>query len=88
MEPITKFPDDIPPRKGKAKVTKDLDSDKFFISMPLLLEQVPFGGLCPTWIPLPKMEYCDLVDHDRFPHLVTTNYMMCVYYTDSGVTAI
>jgi len=33
---ITKFPKYIPPCKGKEKVTKDPDSEKFFIHMPLL----------------------------------------------------
>ncbi|MCY6524806.1 hypothetical protein, partial [Actinobacillus pleuropneumoniae] len=35
-EPITNLPQYIPPRKGKAKIPKDPDSQKFFISTPLL----------------------------------------------------
>lgn len=57
VEPLTKFPDYIPPCKGKEKVTKDPDLNKFVISTPLLLEQVPFEGLCLARIPLLKMEY-------------------------------
>lgn len=44
VEPFTKFPEYIPPCNGKEKVTKDSESDKFIISMPMLLEQVPFEG--------------------------------------------
>lgn len=35
-KPITWFPEYIPTWKGKAKVTKDPDLEKFMISMPLL----------------------------------------------------
>lgn len=38
VEPITKLPNYIPPQKGKEKVTKDPDAEKFTISTPLLLE--------------------------------------------------
>ena len=44
VESITKLRKYIPSRKGKTKVTKDPYFDKFIISMPLLLEQVPFEG--------------------------------------------
>lgn len=88
MELLTKFPDYIGPCKGKSKVTKDPDSNKFFISMPLLQEQVPFEIPCLARIPLLNVEDWDLVDHERFPHLATTNYMKCAYYPDSGVTEL
>jgi len=73
LEPITKLPKYIPSQKGKKKVTKDPYSDKFIISMPLLSEQVLFGGLCLSWIPLLKMEDMDLADLERFLHLATKN---------------
>jgi len=38
VEPITKVPKYIPLWKGKEKVTKYLDSEKFTISMPMLHE--------------------------------------------------
>lgn len=88
MGPLTKLPDYIPPRKGKTKVTKDPDSNKFVISTSLLPEQVPFEGLRLTWILLVKMEDWDLAGHNRFPHLATVNYMKHVYYRDSGVTEL
>lgn len=88
IAPITKFPNYIPPCKGNAKVTKDPDSNKFVISTPLLLEEVPFEGLHLARIPLLKMEDLDLANHDRFPHLVTANYVKHIYYVDSGVIVL
>jgi len=44
VEPMTRLPKYIPPRKGKEKVMKDTDTRKFTVSMPLLPEQVPFEG--------------------------------------------
>ena len=51
VEPITKLPKDIPPHKGKAKVTKDLDYVIFIISTPLLSEQsfVQWRKLTVLW---------------------------------------
>jgi len=43
-KPIKRLPEYIPPWKGKTKVMKDPDSEKFTISIPMLLEQVPFEG--------------------------------------------
>lgn len=34
------------------------------------------------------MEDWDLEDHDRFPHLVISNYMNHVYFMNSGVTEL
>lgn len=45
MYPISKLPHYIPPPKGKVKITKDLDVDKFLIHTPLLLEKITFKGL-------------------------------------------
>jgi len=88
METISKLLDYIPPCKGKTKVTKDLDSDNFVISMPLLPEQVLFEGLCVVWIPMLKMEDWDLEEYEWFHHLTTENYMKIVYYPDSGVSEL
>lgn len=88
LEPITKFSNHIPPYKGKAKVTKGPNFDKFVISTPLLPEQVPFEGLRLAWISLLKMDDWDLEDHEQFPYLMTTKYMKCIYYSDSCVTKL
>jgi len=88
MEPIIKLPKYIPLQKGKMKITKDLDLEKFTISTALLPKQVPFEGLRLTRSPLLKMEDWDLMDHARFPHLATNKYMRCVYYVESSVTAL
>lgn len=79
VEPITKFPEYIPPRKGKKKVTKDLDSEKFFIHTPQLPKNITFKGPHLAHVPLLKMEDCDLANHERFPHLRIENYMRWVY---------
>lgn len=42
VETITWILAYIHPQKGKRKVTKDLDSEKFMVSTPLLLEHVEF----------------------------------------------
>lgn len=88
VEPMTRLPKYIPPRKGKEKVTKDPDTNKFTVSTPLLPEQVPFGGPQLAWIPLLKMEDWDLADHAKFPYLATDKYMWKVYYEEMGVTTL
>jgi len=60
--PITRLPEYIPLKKGKVKVMKDPDFEKFTISVPLVIEQVPSKGLQLTQIPLLKMEDRDLTD--------------------------
>lgn len=88
VDPITKFIDYIRLRKGKTKVTKDLDTKKFISHTPLLRENITFGGLCLAQVRLLKMEDWDLDAHERFPHLVMVNYMKRVYYKDSSVTVL
>lgn len=56
VDPISKLSDYIPPCKGKVKVTKDLDVEKFLIRTPLLLEIITFEGTCLAHIPHLKME--------------------------------
>lgn len=88
VDPISELPEYIPSRKGKVKVTKDSNVEKFVIYMPLLLENITFEGPRLAWVPLLKMEDWDLADHERFPHLMTNNYMKWVYYKDSDVTVL
>jgi len=59
-------------QKGITKVTKDLDSENFMISTPLLPEQVEFEGPPLVHVPVLKMEDWELVDHERFLHLATS----------------
>lgn len=56
MEPISKLPDYIPPCKGKVKIIKDRDADKFLIHMPLLPKSITFEGLCLVQVPHLKVE--------------------------------
>jgi len=56
VDPITKLWEYIPPCKGKVKVTKDQDSEKFVIHMPLLLENITFEGPRLALVPLLMME--------------------------------
>lgn len=62
--------------------------EKFSISTPLLLEQVPFEGSWLAQIPLLETEDWDLADHARFPHLKIDKYMKHMYYTESGIIAL
>lgn len=39
------------------------------------------------WIPLLKLEYWDLADHEKFLHLVTEQLMCHFFYTTIGMTA-
>lgn len=79
-EPITKLPHYIPPRKGKEKIPKDPNSEKFATFRPLLPKQVPFEGPRLVRVLLLKMEDWDLADHTNFPHLSMDNFMKQVYY--------
>jgi len=56
VEPITRFPKYIPPRKPMMKVPKDLDAMKFMVSTLLLPESVLFEGPLLGQIPNLKME--------------------------------
>jgi len=87
-EPITRIQDYIPLLKGKSEVPKDSDSGKFMVSTLLLLEKVPFEGTQLGCIPTLKMEDWDLVDHEKFPHLVTNKYSAKIYYENIIVTRL
>ena len=56
VESISKFPDYIPPCKGKVKVTKDPDAVKFLIHTPLLPKSITFEDPHLARIPHLKME--------------------------------
>lgn len=80
VEPLTRLPIYIPQWKGKVKVMKDWDTEKFTVSMPLLPEQVPFEGTRLARILLLKMKGYDLAYHTKFPHLVIEKYMQKFCY--------
>lgn len=80
VEPITRLPKYIPSWKGKANIPRDSDSRKFMVSTSLLPEKIPFEGTLLGCIPTLKMEDRDLVDHKKFPHLVTNKYLARIYY--------
>jgi len=66
IKPITRLLPYIPPRKLIAKVTKDPDSSKYKVFMPLLLEEVPIEGNLLARVPFLKMEDWDLGNHAKF----------------------
>lgn len=70
-KPLTKFPEYIPSQKGKAKVPKDLDSNKFLLHTPLFPEHITFEGMRLVQVPLLKMEDWDMANHEQLPHLTT-----------------
>lgn len=69
-------------------MTKDPDSSKFSIATPLLPSEVHFEGTLLARISMLKMEYLDLTDQDKFPHLATNQYMTHMYYEDKWVTKL
>lgn len=71
VHPPTKLPTYIPPRKGKAKVPKDLDKSKSSLQTPLLLDNIIFWGTHLGRVPSLKVEYWDLADQKKFHHLET-----------------
>lgn len=77
---MTWLPKYIPPRKGKAKVSKDLDSAKFMVPTPLLQKRVVFEGSLLGCIPSLKLEDWDLEDHEKFPQLATNKYLVKIDY--------
>jgi len=87
-DPITHPPPYIPPRKATAKAPKDLDSVKFMVSTPLLLENVLFEGNLLAHIPNMKMEDWDMGHHERFLQLAPSKYLKKVYYEESNITQL
>jgi len=74
-DPLTKLPMYVPSRKGKARVLKDLYESKSSLQTPLLPNDIIFGGGNLGWVPVLKFEDWDLTDHEKFPHLKTTQLM-------------
>lgn len=85
-DPITKFPEYVPPCKGNAKVPKDIDESKITLHTPLLLNKIVFEGPCLGHVPLLKLEDWDLANTEWFPHLATDQLMHSVFHKSTGVT--
>lgn len=75
MHSVTKLPNYVPLRKGKAKVPKDLEETKSLLQTPLLLDGIMFEGTHLGHMPSMKFKDWDRVDHKKFPHLETGNLM-------------
>lgn len=86
--PISKLPEYIFPCRGKTKVSKDIDESKVTLHTPLLLEQIVFEGPCLGHVPLLKLEDWDLVDTERFSHLVTDQLMHRFFHKNTRATAL
>jgi len=54
LDPISKLPKYIPPRRGKTKVPKDIDESKVTLHTPLLPNQIVFEGLHLGHVPILK----------------------------------
>jgi len=63
------------PRKGKAKVPKDVDTVKSALESPLLPDGILFEGSVMGRVPMTKFEDWDLVNSETFPHLETIQLM-------------
>lgn len=87
-DPITKFPEYVPPCKGKTKVPKDTDERKIALHIPLLLDEIVFEGLHLALVPLLKLEDWDLADTKKFPHLVTDQLMHHIVHTTTRMTML
>lgn len=85
---ITRIPMCLPPRKGKAKVRKDLGLGKFTMPALLFPEEVVFEGALLARIPVLKLEDWDLSNHEKFLHFTTNKYMTKIYYEETGVTRL
>jgi len=70
-----KFPEYVPPWKGKTKIPKDLDATKSTLQTLLLPDGIVFEGLHLGFIPTMKFEDWDLVDSKMFPHLEMESIM-------------
>lgn len=65
----TKLPEYVLPRKGKAKIPKDLDATKSALQISFLPDRIVFEGSRLSHISIMKFEDWDLVDSEKFPHL-------------------
>lgn len=88
MHHTTKFPTYIPPRKGKAKVPKDLDENKCSLQTLLLPDNIMFECTHLGRVLSLKFKYWDLAEHEKFPHLESRNLMKPKKNTVAGVTEL
>lgn len=72
---MTRLPEYVPPRKGKAKVPKDIDGSKSSLQTSLLPGDIVFEGLHLERVPALKFEDWDLTNHKKFLDLATTKLM-------------
>lgn len=86
--PITKFPEYIPPCKGKTKVWKDIDERKVTLHIPLLLDEIVSEGPRLGRVSLLKLEVWDLADTKKLLHLVTEQLMHRIVHTTTRMTAL
>jgi len=56
-DPITRLPEYVPSRKGKSKVSKDIDESKSSLQTPLLPKDIVFEGPHLGWFLVLKFEY-------------------------------
>lgn len=87
-DPITWLPEYVPPRKPKSKISKDIDESKTPSQTPLLPDVIAFHGPHLARVPILKLEYWDLADHENFPHLVTEQLMCYIIDTNTRMTAL
>ena len=88
VDPITQLSEYVPPRKHKSKVPKDIDESKTPLQTPLLPNEIYFDGLRLAWVPIFKIEDWNLVDHEKFLHMVTEQLMHHIIDTNTGMTAL
>lgn len=69
---VAKQPKYVLPRRGKAKVPKDLDAIRNTLKTPLLPNGILFEGSILGCMPMMKFEDWDLADNQKFPHLETS----------------
>jgi len=87
-DPITRFPEYVPPRKPKTKVPKHINDRKTPLQTPLLQDEIFFDGPCLVRVALLKLVDCDLADHEKFSHLATEHLMHHIIDTNTGMTAL
>ena len=69
-DPIQQLLRYVPPRKPKSKVPKDIDESKTPLQTPLLPDEIDFNGPDLARVLILKLKDWDLVDHEKFPHLL------------------
>lgn len=64
---------------------KDLNESKNSLQTPLLPDDIIFEGAHLGRVPGIKFEHWDLTDHEKFPHLATSQLMRPRKNTTAGV---